>query len=187
MNKHVLFLVGSAREPGHIGNTEWLARCAANALPPDTMQTWLPLSQMQIPPFVDQRHTQGVYPSPTTGSDLRRALDATMSATDIVFVSPVYWYAPPTAIKLYLDHWSAWMRVPNRGFKEAMAAKSLSAIVTNGSRETAESTVKCYELSAQFVSMRWAGSLWGLGGLPDALKADAIAVEHAKSFLRYIR
>jgi NAD(P)H-dependent FMN reductase len=183
MTQHVLFLVGSAREPGHVGNTEWLARVAAEALPATAMQTWLPLAQMQIPPFVDLRHTEGAYPMPVAGSDLRRALDATMTASEIVLVSPVYWYAPPTAIKAYIDHWSAWMRVPGLGFKEAMALKTLSTVVTNGSRETAEPTIKSYELCAKFLAMRWRGALWGKGGPPDAVHADAKAIEQAKTFL----
>ena len=31
--RHFLFLVASTREPGHLGNTEWLARQAAASLP----------------------------------------------------------------------------------------------------------------------------------------------------------
>ena len=37
--RHTLFLTTSSREPGHPGNSEWLARQAAAALPPDTPQT----------------------------------------------------------------------------------------------------------------------------------------------------
>ena len=37
-------------------------------------------------------------------------LDATLAATDLVFVAPVYWYSLPAAAKLYLDYWSAWLR-----------------------------------------------------------------------------
>ena len=33
--------------------------------------------------------------------------------------------------------------------------------------------------------MLWAGSLWGNCGPPDAVKADAIAVQHGKLFLHY--
>ena len=36
---HYLFLTTSTREPGHLGNTEWLARQAAAALPAGTEQT----------------------------------------------------------------------------------------------------------------------------------------------------
>ena len=57
-----LFLVTSTREPDHLGNTEWLARQAAAALPSTTQQTWLHLGRMSLPPFVDLRHTVGTYP-----------------------------------------------------------------------------------------------------------------------------
>jgi len=53
MPSHTLFLTTSTREPGHVGNTEWLARQAAAALPADATQTWLNLAQMDLPPFVD--------------------------------------------------------------------------------------------------------------------------------------
>lgn len=184
MTAHTLFLVGSAREPGHVGNTEWLAQQAAAALPANTKQTWLHLAQMNLPPFVDLRHTIGSYPLPDDGTALRVALDATMAASQIVLVSPVYWFAPPTAIKNYLDHWSAWLRVPGLGFKEAMAAKTLAAIITNGGFEKAEPTIRSYEMCAQFMAMRWNGALWGKGGAPGAVASDEAAVAAAKTFLR---
>jgi len=43
--KHYLFVVASTREPGHVGNTEWLARQAAAALPADARQTWVRLAE----------------------------------------------------------------------------------------------------------------------------------------------
>ena len=59
-----LFLVASTRENGHLGNTEWLARQAAGALPEGTSQQWLHLARLALPPFVDLRHTIGQYPMP---------------------------------------------------------------------------------------------------------------------------
>ena len=34
--RYFLFLIASSREPGHVGNTEWLVREAAASLPTDT-------------------------------------------------------------------------------------------------------------------------------------------------------
>lgn len=45
------------------------------------------------------------------------------AATDIVLVSPVYWFSIPSPLKTYLDHWSGWMRVPDLDFKEKMRGK----------------------------------------------------------------
>ncbi|MGE0329237.1 MAG: flavodoxin family protein [Ramlibacter sp.] len=178
---HFLFLVTSTREPGHLGNTEWLARQAAAALPGGTTQTWLSLSGMTLPPFVDLRHTAGQYPAPT--GDLALMLAATMAATDIVFVSPVYWYSIPAPLKTYIDHWSAWMRVPGLPFKEQMARKTLRLVTTSGDRAKARPMIDSVRLCAQFLAMGWGGALWGKGGPPGAVQADAAAVAAAAGFL----
>ena len=178
---HYLFLTTSTRESGHVGNTEWLARQAAAALPAGTAQTWHHLARMQLPPFVDLRHTVGSYPAPE--GDLKTLLDATLAATHIVFVSPVYWFSIPSPLKTYLDHWSAWMRVPGLAFKEQMGAKSLSLITTSGDRAKAQPMIDSVELCARFLAMPWGGALWGKGGPPGAVQADADAVAQAAGFL----
>jgi len=178
---HYLFLVTSTRESGQVGNTEWLARQAAAALAASASQTWLQLGHMALPPFVDVRHTLGTYPLP--GGDLKTLLDATMAASHIVFVSPVYWYSIPAPLKTYIDHWSAWMRIPGLPFKEEMARKSLHLITTSGDRDKAQPMVDSVKLCAAFLGMRWGGELWGKGGAPGAVKADAQALASAARFL----
>ena len=176
-----LFLTTSTREAGALGNTEWLAQQAAAALPAGTPRSWQHLSRMQMPLFVDQRHTTGQYPMPE--GDMKTLLDATMAATDIVFVAPVYWYSIPAPLKIYLDHWSAWMRVPGLPFKDEMAKKTLWLITTSGDRAKAQPMVDSIRLCAQFMAMNYGGELWGKGGPPDAVKADAAAVAQAATFL----
>src|SRR5687767_14980587 len=105
--REFLFILGSARRGG---NTEHLARHAAQSLPENTGQTWLSLIEHQLPLFEDIRHHEtrkyGI------GSDPERVLlEATLAATDIVIASPVYWYNVSASTKLYLDHWSGWMRL----------------------------------------------------------------------------
>ena len=178
---HYLFLTTSTREPGHLGNTEWLARQAAAALPAGTEQTWHHLARMQLPPFVDQRHTTGTYAPPA--GDMKTLLDATLAASHIVWVAPVYWYSIPSPLKTYLDHWSAWMRVSGLDFKDAMGRKTLSLITTSGDRNKAQPMIDSVALCAQFLSMTWGGALWGKGGPPGAVQADAQAVEAASRFL----
>jgi multimeric flavodoxin WrbA len=178
---HTLFLVTSTRESGHPGNTEWLARQAAAALPESMAQTWLHLARMTLPPFTDQRHTTGTYPLPE--GDLKTLLDATMAATEIVFVSPVYWYSIPAPLKTYIDHWSAWMRVPGLPFKEEMGKKTLRLVTTSGDRAKAQPMIDSVKLCAQFLAMHWGGELWGKGGPPGAIEADAQAVAAARGFL----
>jgi multimeric flavodoxin WrbA len=177
---HFLFLNGSTRTPEQTGNTITLARLAAKGLPADADQTWLDLARLSIPPFEDHRHTSGVYPMPE--GDARILLDATLAASDLVFVSPVYWFSIPSPIKTYLDHWSGWMRVPGLDFKTRMSGKNLWIITTSGDRAKAEPMLDSYRLCADFLGLHWQGELWGKGGAPDAVLADTTACAAAPGF-----
>lgn len=179
--RHLLFLVASTREPGIEGNTEWLAREAARHLPPGTRQDWLHLAGLQLPPFTDLRHSAGSYPPPT--GDLARVLEALRAAPEIVFVAPVYWFSIPTPLKLLLDHWSAFLRVPGLPFKAEMAAKSLRLVATSGDRAKAQPMVDSVRLCAEFLGMDWRGVLWAKGGPPGTTAQDAQARAEAAGFL----
>ena len=130
--------------------------------------------------FVDQRHTVGAYSFPE--GDLRTYLDATMACSDLVLVAPVYWYSLPSPLKIYLDHWSGWMRVDGLPFKESMAKKRLHLVVTNGDRTKAQPMIDSVELCAAFLGIQFAGTLWGKGGPPQAVQSDATAVAAAAGF-----
>ena len=88
-------------------------------------------------------------------------LDATLAATHIVFVSPVYWFSIPSPLKTYLDHWAAGCACRACPSKEQMAAKSLFLITTSGDRAKAQPMIDSVELCAKFLSMPWGGALWG--------------------------
>ncbi|MBI2308563.1 MAG: NAD(P)H-dependent oxidoreductase [Rhodocyclales bacterium] len=178
--KHYLFLNASTREPGHVGNTETLARRAALALPAGAAQTWLSLAGLDLPSFVDRRHTAGTYEMPE--GDAKRVLDALLDATDIVLVSPVYWFSVPSPLKLCLDQWSAWLRVPGLDFKARMAQKRLWVVATSGDRAKAQPMLDSYRLCAEFIGMPWMGALWGKGGAPEAVLADDEALAAAGRF-----
>ena len=179
--RHFLFIVSSARIPGAIGNTEWLAREAARHLPAEADSTWIHLNGLDLADFEDRRHDVGTYPMPT--GDTARLLQATLEATDLVFVTPLYWYSFPNRLKRYLDHWSAWMRVPGLDFKPRMADKRLWAITTSGNRDKTQPMLDSLKLCAEFMAMRWQGALWGTGGAPGAIENDATAIAAAARFL----
>lgn len=75
------------------------------------------------------------------------------------------------------------MRIPGVDFKGEMAKKTLSLITTSGDRAKAQPMIDSTELCAKFLSMTWGGVLWGKGGPPKAVEADAAAIDNAKSFL----
>ena len=179
-SRHFLFIVSSARVPGAVGNTEQLARAAARHLPAGATHTWLHLNALELADFDDRRHDVGTYPMPS--GDTVRLLDATLEATDLVFVTPLYWYSFPNRLKRYLDHWSAWMRVDGLPFKERMKGKRVWAITTSGSREKTQPMFDSLKLCAEFLAMDWQPPLWGQGGAPGAVEKDATAIAAAATY-----
>jgi multimeric flavodoxin WrbA len=175
-----LFLLGSARTGG---NTETLARHAAQQLPPAARQQWLRLADLPLPAFEDLRHTgDGTYPEPT--GHARTLLDATLDATDLVVASPLYWYSLSTSTKLYLDHWSAWMRVPGLDFLDRLRGKTLWSVtaLSNQDPATAAPLVGSLRHTAAYAGMRWGGALLGNGSRPGDVEKDTDGLARAKAF-----
>jgi NAD(P)H-dependent FMN reductase len=176
---HFLFLLASARADG---NSETLARHAAAKLQTED-QSWLRLSELPLPPFEDIRHdgSGGAYAAPT--GHARTLLDATLAATDLVFVMPVYWYSLPATVKLYLDHWSGWMRVAGLDFRPRMASKRLWAIisVSDEDRSVADPLLDTMRLTADYMKMPFAGSAVGYGNRPRDVLDDAVGLAQAEA------
>lgn len=165
MTESFLFLLGSTRLGG---NTEALARLAAGGLAPEVEQKWMRLAELPLAPFRDVRHEgDEVYPEPT-GNE-RELLDATLAATDLVIASPLYWYSVSTSVKLYLDYWTAWMRVPGADFLDRMRGKTLWAVTAHTADHPTqvEPLLGTLRLSADYLGMRWGGELLAYGNRPD--------------------
>ncbi len=175
-----LFLVGSNRADG---NTETLARRAAEQLPPAVDRRWLRLRDLPLPLFEDLRlEEEGHRPAPS--GHAATLLKATLAVTDIVVVSPLHWYSVSTAVKVYLDHWSGWMRVPGLDFLERMRGKTLWAVTVHSSQDpaTAAPLVGTLRHTADYAGMRWGGALLGHGGEPGDILRDTAALSRAKTF-----
>jgi multimeric flavodoxin WrbA len=176
-DRSFLFLVGAARAGG---NTEMLARRAAKELPKDVEQRWIRLPEVPLPPFEDRRHGEGSHPEP--GEDEQLLMDATFAATDIVIVSPVYWYTVSASVKLYLDYWSGWMRLPVE-FKPRMRGKALWGVsVLSETPREAQPLIGTLELCAEYLGMHWGGVLLGNGSRPGDVLLDAEAMTAAQAF-----
>lgn len=183
MERTFLFVLGSGRRDG---NTDLLARAAAAALPAGTPQQWLHLLDLPLAPFEDIRHSAGVYPIPV--SHEKTLFEATLEATDVVIVSPLYWYSVSASVKQYLDYWSAWLRVPDAQFRARMKGKTLWAVSVNSSETEAESQavsaplVECLRLSADYMDMHWGGALLGMGNRTGDVLKDEQAMAAAPLF-----
>lgn len=176
-----VFLNASARIDG---NTALLARRAAEVLPAAHEQRWLHLRDLPLPEFEDLRHTVGSYPQPE-GNE-RTLFDATLSATDLVFVVPLYWYSLPAEAKKYLDYWSKWLRVPGADFRKCMAGKTLWGVCVLADRDPAKAAplVATLEIIADYLKMDFGGVLLGNGSRPGDVLNDGAAIRNAASFFQ---
>lgn len=180
MQRNFLFLLGSGRRNG---NSEQLARQAAQYLPAEVPQQWLHLLDLPLLPFEDLRHSIGIYPQPL--GNVKVLFDATLAASDIVFVTPLYWYSVSASMKLYLDYWSAWFRVPGADFRKRMVGKTAWAVTSysdEGDERLIEPLVSMLRMSADYMEMPWGETLAGYGNRPGDVLADAACMEQAKGF-----
>ncbi|MEU3487309.1 flavodoxin family protein [Streptomyces massasporeus] len=179
MTRRFLFVLGSARAEG---NSELLARRAAEQLPPDVEQEWIDLTEVPVPDFEDLRHDSD-HVRPTEGN-VARLLDATLSATDIVIVSPLYWYSVSAQTKRYLDYWSGWLRTPGLDFKATLAGRTLWGVtaLAHTQEVVADPLVGTLHNSAAYMGMRFGGVLLGNGSKPGDVLTDDAALTRAKTF-----
>ncbi|WP_370150904.1 flavodoxin family protein [Streptacidiphilus sp. EB129] len=179
MARSFLFLLGSARKDG---NTELLARAAAEQLPRDTDQRWLDLAELHLPDYYDARHAADSWPQEE--SDEALLWEATLAATDVVIASPLYWYSVSSYAKRYLDYWSKWLSTPDPGFKAKMAGRTLWGVTALAHREeeVAEPLVLTLNHTAAYMGMRFGGVLLGNGSRPGQVLADERAAVRAKTF-----
>ncbi|MGW1170414.1 flavodoxin family protein [Streptomyces sp. NPDC001153] len=180
MSRRFLFVLGSARAEG---NTELLARAAAEQLPGDVEQRWIRLAEHPLPDFADLRH-DSEHVRPPSDSATGLLLDATLAATDIVIASPLYWYSVSGLTKRYLDHWSGWLRTPGVDFKATLAGRTLWGIaaLAHTEQSVAEPYTGTLNNSAAYMGMRFGGVLLGNGSAPGDVLKDTDALARAKTF-----
>lgn len=179
MTRRFLFVLGSARPDG---NTEMLARRAADQLPPDVAQEWIDLADSPLPDFEDLRHdSDRVRPREGSAALL---LDATVAATDVVIVSPLYWYSVSAGTKRYLDHWTGWLRTPGLDFRSTMAGRTLwgVTVLAHDQPVVADPLIGTLNHTAAYLKMRFGGVLLGNGSKPGDVLKDTGALARAKTF-----
>ncbi|MFG2296039.1 flavodoxin family protein [Streptomyces sp. NPDC048603] len=179
-DRSFLFLLGSSRPEG---NTEILARAAAEQLPAGVPQRWVDLSRLPLPDFQDGRHETEGWPVGEAEEELRQA---TLEATDIVLASPLYWYTLSAHTKRYLDYWSGWLAVPGLDFKERMAGRTLWGVTVMAHEEevVADGLVTTLTHTAAYMRMRFGGLLFGNGSRPGQVRDDERATVRAKTFFQ---
>ncbi|MCB5169489.1 NAD(P)H-dependent oxidoreductase [Streptomyces bambusae] len=175
-----LFVVGSSRADG---NSELLARAAAEQLPAGVRQRWVDLNALELPDFRDGRHETDGAPATDAERDLR---EATEGATDIVLVSPLYWYTVSAQTKRYLDYWSGWLSAPGSEFKQRSAGGTLwgVTVMADADEVRADGLVTTLHHTAAYLRMHFGGVLLGNGSRPGQVLGDERALARAKTFFR---
>ncbi|WP_017240998.1 NAD(P)H-dependent oxidoreductase [Streptomyces sp. SS] len=179
-DRSFLFVLGSSRADG---NSELLARAAAAHLPPDVPQRWVDLGTLPLPDFQDGRHEN---PGRQPGETEELLRQATLDATDIVVVSPLYWYSLSAQSKRYLDYWSGWLNVPGSDFKARMAGGTLWGVTAMAHEEhvVADGLITSLSHSAAYLHMHFGGVLKGTASRPGDIHTDEQAMIHAKTFFQ---
>ncbi|MER5734469.1 MULTISPECIES: NAD(P)H-dependent oxidoreductase [unclassified Streptomyces] len=177
-DRSFLFVLGSSRSGG---NSELLAREAAAHLPADVPRHWVDLNELSLPDFRDGRHEEAGH---RAGEAEERLLRATLEATDIVIVSPLYWYTLSAQTKRYLDYWSGWLNVPDSDFKQRMEGRTLWGVtaMAHDEHEVADGLTTALHHSAAYLRMRFGGVLLGTASRPGRIRADEQALLRARTF-----
>ncbi|MGW2823320.1 flavodoxin family protein [Streptomyces sp. NPDC001443] len=192
MGRRFLFVLGSSRTEG---NTELLARRAAEQLPADVEQEWISLLERPLPEFEDRRYSGG-RPRPDadaapadagTPDNAAALLDATLAATDIVIASPLYWYTVSGPTKRYLDHWTGWLRTPGIDFRATLAGRTLWGVTALADHEpaVADPLIGTLNNTAAYLKMRFGGVLLGNGSDRGDVLKDTAALTRAKTFFAH--
>lgn len=174
------FILGSTRRDS---NSEQLAHRAAHALPDPR---WIHLLDHPLPPFLDERHGSG-FTAPD--GNAKFLAEATLAATDLVLVTPVYWYSVSWLMKLYLDHWTVWLRIPELAFAATMQGKRFWSVVVDSDDDasgTANATIDMLKRTADYMEMQWCGVLHGHANRPGEIALDERALAAAATFFSVI-
>lgn len=184
--REFLFILGSSRRNG---NTELLANIAGQKLSPSTEKRWLRLLELPLPQFEDVRHDEAkAVHVPSENEQI--LLDATLSATDLVIASPLYWYSVSANTKIYLDYWTYWLRLPTVEFKKRMEGKVLWGICALSDEDLEEKSKPFAEtlyLTAEYMKMQWGGVLLGYGNRPGDVLNDADSIKRAEKFFESVK
>jgi multimeric flavodoxin WrbA len=168
MNSRFLFLTASPRANS---NSTALARHAASGLSPDTGQHWYSLNDPALPPYRDLRPGHAGVPMGRLG-DL---FGQTMLASDLVFVAPIYWYAFPAPLHLYLSHLSGWLDVPELALATTLRGKTAWAVTARADPdETVPAGAEAMlRRSIEWLGLRWGGALHGVADAPAEVQSSA--------------
>lgn len=143
----VLVLLGSARSDGNTADT---ARDLIAALP--SMAELVDLKALGLEPFDYDTNER-----PDAFLPLVRRL---ISASDIVFTTPVYWFAMSGVMKTFFDRLTNLLRPPNKPLGRALAGRRAWLLATGTDPALPPGFETPFRLTADHFGMDFAGACY---------------------------
>ena len=167
------------REPDHLGNTEWLARQAAAALPAGVSRTWCTWRRCRCHRLLTGAIPLAPIPCRGRLAYLAGCHDGLYGSGACVAGVLVLVSVQPEDL---LDHWSAWLRVPGLGFRMPWHRSGCTSSPPAGTapRHSQCSTRRGCAHSSSVCLMP--ARLWGQGAAGRGARADAAAIAQAEAF-----
>jgi len=140
MSKSII-IFGSARSNGHTKKAVDLALLRHK-------HKFVDLSSLVIEPFDYEQNNHN--------DDFIPLMKNILEYEQIFLATPIYWYAPSTRMKIFLDRWSDVIKEPHKKIGKALRGKRVFVISSNG-----VSPSKCFEemfeQTCEYLSMRYMG------------------------------
>ena len=175
-----LVLYGSSRRNG---NSDTLT----NLIVKDLACTRIYLSDVQIKPIIDQRHSEAGF-APVV-DDYDQITEAVLAHDLLVFGAPIYWYGMPAQMKLFFDRWSQNLRDKRYQFKASLAQKQAYVVLTGGDNPRVKGLplIQQFQYIFGFVGMEFGGYIIGQGDRPQTILQDSRALAEAEALNRILR
>lgn len=140
MSKSIV-IFGSARSNGHTKKAVDVALLGYE-------YKFVDLSSLVIKPFD--------YKQNNHNDDFIPLMKNILEYEKIFLATPIYWYAPSTRMKIFLDRWSDVVKEPHKKIGKALCDKRVFVISSNG-----VSPSKCFEeifeQTCEYLSMQYMG------------------------------
>ena len=140
MSKSIV-IFGSARSNGY-------TRKAVDLVLFRHEHKFIDLSSLVIEPFD--------YEQNNLDDDFISLMKNILEYDQIFLATPIYWYAPSTRMKIFLDRWSDIVKEPHKKIGKALGGKRVFVISSNG-----VSSSKCFEeifeQTCEYLSMQYMG------------------------------
>lgn len=143
MKNNILIIFGSSRSDG---NTRMMVDFLLEKLPAD----WIELSKYEFGYYDYEYQNQD--------DDFPKLADQMLQYEQIIFCTPVYWYAMSAVMKTYFDRLSDLTRI-HKGKGRGMAGKKMYALCCSSDQEEYEGFFMPFEKTAGYLDMDYGGHI----------------------------